>query len=89
MPRPLHQNVFSFCWDIEPTETYLELVKLKADLSHIWLCMRNGNKHCGKCKKCVLLHKEIFSKRTDYKTLTFKKALYGKQDKSQRTKKSR
>ena len=33
--------------------THLYLISQKIDLSHVWSCDNNMEKHCGKCFKCV------------------------------------
>lgn len=54
--------------------TYAYLVKNNVDISHLWLCMDNLPKHCGKCSKCVTVRKELQLQK-DRKQITFLKTL--------------
>jgi 7-cyano-7-deazaguanine synthase len=38
-------------------ETYRYVLR-NTDYSHLWFCMSDGEKPCGKCEKCLILRKE-------------------------------
>ena len=58
-------------------ETYEYLVAHNIDCYRMWICMDNGERPCGKCKKCRVLEKEIFSLTENKMAQQFKKIYYG------------